>query len=385
MTVLSESFVLTAGGPWHRLISRLGLTRSVGKRIALVWLLTWPPLIILLTLQGLYSMSAIWTAFANDIALHVRFLFAVPLLMLAEVVVDHAARVTIGQFDRSGMITPDDQPRFDSAIRRAIRMRDSMIGELVVLALAYTSILISRQPPPAAAAWIKPGGAFSAAGWWYVLVSIPIFQFLLYRWLWKYLIWAVLMRRISRLDLRLAPAHPDRVGGLAFVSVGQTVFALIVLAASAVLAGIIGNVMIHGGAALASYKIQVVMYAALMLVIFLMPLMFFTIRLTRLKLTGLRQYGALGSQYAQGFQDKWITSATPPGEPLLGTSDIQALADLNTSYWVVRDTKMTLVTLTVALAYITAVLLPMLPLLLLEIPADVLARAILRALRGILG
>ena len=58
----------------------------------------------------------------------------------------------------------------------------------------------------------------SLAGWWHALVSVPIFQFLLVRWYFRMFIWARFLWQVSRIELRLVPTHPDRVGGLGFLA-----------------------------------------------------------------------------------------------------------------------------------------------------------------------
>ena len=54
-------------------------------------------------------------------------------------------------------------------------------------------------------------------------MSLPIFQFLLCRWYFRLFIWARFLWQVSRIDLSLVPTHPDRVGGLGFLS--DTVYA----------------------------------------------------------------------------------------------------------------------------------------------------------------
>ena len=63
---------------------------------------------------------------------------------------------------------------------------------------------------------------FTAAGGWYLLISGPMFQIILFLWFWRFLIWAAFLFRISRLSLRPRPTDPDLVGGLGYlVPVGQ--------------------------------------------------------------------------------------------------------------------------------------------------------------------
>jgi hypothetical protein len=70
---------------------------------------------------------------------------------------------------------------------------------------------------------------------------VPFFQFLLLRWYVRLFIWLLFLWRISRFDLRLLAAHPDRAGGMGFLGVGSYAIAPILFAQGAVLAGLIAN------------------------------------------------------------------------------------------------------------------------------------------------
>src|SRR5207249_5917858 len=79
------------------------------------------------------------------------------------------------------------------------------------------------------------------AGWWYLHVSIPMFQFLLYRWYFRLFVWFLFLRRVSRLPLRLTPTHPDRAGGIGFVGTAAYAFGPVILAQSVVLSAAVGS------------------------------------------------------------------------------------------------------------------------------------------------
>jgi hypothetical protein len=68
------------------------------------------------------------------------------------------------------------------------------------------------------------------------------------------------------------------------------------------------------------------------------------------------------AQYTQAFGRKWIHGEQATDEPMLGSGDMQLLADLATSYEIVQETRMVPfgMKLPIQLAIITA--LPLLPL-----------------------
>ncbi len=67
---------------------------------------------------------------------------------------------------------------------------------------------------------------------WYWFVCLPLFRFLIVRWAWRLAFWWVLLRRFGRMDIELAPAHPDGVGGLGYLEIVHTRFAPLALAIS---------------------------------------------------------------------------------------------------------------------------------------------------------
>jgi hypothetical protein len=66
------------------------------------------------------------------------------------------------------------------------------------------------------------------------------------------------------------------------------------------------------------------------------PLTMFSPQLARAKRKGLADYGLLASRYVERFEKKWVGNESQYDE-LLGTGDIQSLADLGNSYAVVSE------------------------------------------------
>jgi hypothetical protein len=96
---------------------------------------------------------------------------------------------------------------------------------------------------------------------------------------------------------------------------------------------------------------------------------------------GLAEYGDLGSIYAAGFDAKWIRGGAPRSD-LLGTSDLQSLADLANSVRVVEDMQLSPVTRDLVVQIALACVIPMIPLLLFEFPLHEIVSRILEKLIG---
>jgi hypothetical protein len=175
------------------------------------------------------------------------------------------------------------------------------------------------------------------AGWWMVLVSMPVFLFLFLRWWFRLLIWTRFLWQVSRLNLDLEAAHPDGMAGLRFVTVTEHAYRPFLLALGAVLSGMMANRILYTGATLIEFKVEIVGIVILVLFAVLGPLLVFTPNLRKARRRGIAEYGALGQRYAREFRQKWIGDGVAADEPLLGSADIQSLADLHNAYLVVEE------------------------------------------------
>ena len=71
-----------------------------------------------------------------DPVIYSRFLFVVPLLELAQVVVETSLGVQMRQFLKSGLVPEEERPEFLEAQAAVIRLRGSVVAEVVIAVLA---------------------------------------------------------------------------------------------------------------------------------------------------------------------------------------------------------------------------------------------------------
>jgi hypothetical protein len=341
----------------------------VRQRIIVISLLAWLPLLVLSALDGQALGGRVAVPFLLDVDVHVRFLVGLPLLILAELVVHQRMRFVVQQFQERQVIPESARARFNAAIASALRLRNSVLAEVLLIALVYGVgvLIVWRQYGAlAAATWYATpavgGSTLSLAGMWFGYVSVPLFQFLLCRWYFRLGIWARFLWQVSRIELRLVPTHPDRVGGLGFLS--NTVYAFIPLAVAhgAMLAGMIANRIFYLGATLLDFKVEIVVMLLFLLGVVLGPLLVFAPQLAEAKRTGNREYGTLAQRYVRAFDAKWLRGDAPAEEPLVGSADIQSLADLANSFEVVRTMRLAPVTKEAILQLVVATLVPVAPL-----------------------
>jgi hypothetical protein len=377
VTSSAAGFSLVAGGPAHWLEKRLGLvgpeSLHVARRALLSMVLTWGVLLVLSAVQGLAVGSSVRVPFLYDFAAYARFLVAIPMLILAEGLIAREISAVAAHFYRSGLISESDRPKYEAALERAEQMRDSTLAEAVILVLACLSgILVLDVFPLNFSTWRSivsaSGHTRTLAGWWYLVVGVVLFEFLLWRWLWRLAIWYGFLWRMSRLDLRLIATHPDRAAGLGFVGDAQRFFWIIVSAFAFTAAGILGDEIVYGGVPLVSFQFAIGGYVVLVLVVFLLPLTMFGGQMSRAKIESMREYSAFAVLHNRLFDEKWVRGGHAKGEVPLGAPEISSLADLAGASDVLYRMRPVPFDPRDALALALAALIPMTPLALTMFP-----------------
>ena len=218
------------------------------------------------------------------------------------------------------------------------------------------------------------GSMLSLAGTWFGYVSVPFFQFLLLRWYYRLIIWMRFLWQVSRIELRLVPTHPDRLGGLGFLAATANAFTLLAAAHGMLLAGSIANQIFYLGAKLTDFKIEIATVVVFILCLALGPLLVFAPQLLQAKLKGNREYGTLAQRYVREFDAKWLRGGAPADEPLMGSSDLQSLADIGGSLERVQTMSVLIVTKGAVVQLAIATLAPLVPLALTMMPLEELLK-----------
>jgi hypothetical protein len=343
-------FSLVLGGPLFQLCRRTHLSGDglelLLRRVAISALYAWLPLLFLSMLGGHALRGSLKIPFLYDVEAHVRFLVALPVLIIAELVVHNRVSPLVRRFVERRIVVTEDLPRFRAAVNSALRIRNSFAVEGTLLILVYSLGLwmwrsqVALGDPTWYATPAEKHLHLTAAGYWYVFVSIPMVQFLLLRWYMRLAIWFRLLWQISRLNLHLIAAHPDRAGGIAFLGTSSYAFSPILFAEGALLLGLIASRVLYEGRALLSFKMEAAGFVAFFVLAILGPLMMFTRRLERTKRRGSAEYGLLANRYLCRFEEKWISGGASETNALLGSADIQSLADMGNAYSMVRQMRL---------------------------------------------
>jgi hypothetical protein len=378
-----EDFSLL-GGPLHRLGIRVGLVRNGTNTVPLglaLGVFLWTVLVALAAIEGitarLFSVSVI--------AGHIRFLVVIPLFFVCEAWVDPLMTGFVGGMVRKQIVTKSAVPALSAEIAHATRWKDSWFAEVLCLLAGILMSLTAQSLHLAGATAVndpfRAGTDLTMADVWYWIVCLTVFRFLLLRWLWRLCHWAYFLWRITKLELHLVPTNPDGAGGLGSLEVVHTCFSPLVLALSAIQSASFAEEISLGSMTFEAIYPSLVLTVFVDAVLFVGPLFLFSPSLWACKIKGLGDYGALASHYVNSFDIKWLRTADP-GEPLLGTADLQSLADLSNSVNVVRNMRLAPVSGKLWAQILIAALLPMLPLLLLKYPIAALAEKFITRLSG---
>jgi hypothetical protein len=151
-------------------------------------------------------------------------------------------------------------------------------------------------------------------------------------------------------------------------------------ALSSVVSASIASRILFGGATLERVEFMYVALIVFALIVFAGPLMVFAPKLFRLKQDGLLRYGTLASQYTQEFDSKWASGLNTAEEQLLGTADIQSLADLGNSYELVRKMRGLPIELSDFISIALPGVIPALPLAATVMPVGEIVKGLFRLL-----
>jgi hypothetical protein len=382
-----QDFSLVLGGPLYQLYLRTRLAQPplqlLIRRVLTVSGICWLPLLVLAAVEG-HVMGGVAVPFLRDPEVHIRFLIALPLLIGTEVYAHQRMRLIIRQFLDRGIIASQDQARFEQIVASELRLRNSVMAEMVLLVLVFTiGYWIWRQSLTLTVpTWYQvnygAGLRLTAAGWFYAFISLSTFRFILLRWYFRLFVWYRFLWQVKAMPLHFNLYHPDRTGGLGFLSDSTLALAPVFVAQTAVVAGNIWNNILYEGARLQGFRLEIagmLVFAVLALVV---PLGFFAVQLEGARRLAKREFGILASHYVDDFRRKWIEGGVRGGEPLLGTPDIQSLADLANSFAVVSQIRLVPISKEILVRLILVMAVPLLPLTLTMIPLEEVVRKLFK-------
>jgi hypothetical protein len=363
--------------PFFRLQRAAGLAPphdlGVRRRALFLALLCWLPIVVAAGFAGRAFGGETAEPLVLHFAIHSRCLIAIPLFIIGE---SGLLRLDllIRHFVVSGLIGESSLPKFRAALKSADRLLNAWWIFVILVAIVAVSVIypVHQFERLHEASWAIEREADRVrlifAGWWYLLVLRSIFSLLIGLWIWRILVFAILLHRISKLDLDLAPVHPDQVGGLGFLKLAPLVFVPFVLGISFVLASHFAHSVLYHGVSVDSLRLPITLYLVVVLGLCLSPLLVLTGKLLRLRRKALLDYGALAGRHGRLVDRRWIRGETIRDDALLNAPELGPVADVRTMHESASNIQLVPIGKQTFLILTAAAIAPMVPVLLIEIP-----------------
>lgn len=383
--ILRSDPSIVRGGPFYRAQLATGIIREGEwnhvKRLVIAVVVTWLPLVLITALfnrQGLVSLLTSYRVYS-------RLLIAVPVLLIGQQIMESRFRMIVQAIIDARLLSGEDLQRMDSIIASLMRLRDSLVPEAMVVVLLIVHTVVAARSEVDALPWLAyatPTGIhLTAAGWYAIVVSSTIFQFLLGLSLWKWLLWTVFAFRLSRLNLNLIVTHPDGNGGLGFLTFAIAAFTPISFAATAAIGASWRHDVLSHGAKLMSFRLDAVALLILVVVIALGPLAFFVPKLAALRRHGMLDYGVLGQIQSNDFDTKWVRQRAGHEGEFLYAPESSALTDYGSSYDKISKLKPFPADRGALIGLAISIALPLLPVVLAVVPLIDVVEGLLKAMR----
>jgi hypothetical protein len=361
--------------PLLRLQRMLRLAPAEGfgplRRTLLLVAVTWLPIIVWAAASGYLPLSKWQDSITGHLGVHVRCLLAIPLFIFSEPIANRVIQLIVGNFVPSGLVHPDDRGKFTAVLRSVERWRDSKLVWGGILALVTVIVLTVKQQVLADTdlqSWTHGAVSMDFGGRWAFYVVRPIFFLLALVWLWRLTVTGILFRKLSRLDLRLVPSHPDMVGGLGFIKLHSSAFSLVVLALSSVACAGVAHQMLAHGARFEQFQIALITLAVLLAAVFALPLGSFSSKLRHVSTRARFQYGNLTARYLLGLHERWVEGHAVAKDPIHEAPEIGPAADVATLYAMGTKMRMAPVGQIQAFALLLPAAAPVVAVLALEVP-----------------
>jgi hypothetical protein len=375
---------LVRGGLFHRVLQLVGLDpnrRNLGRRVLALIAVGWLPLLLITALSNWEGLPSLFA----DYRVYSRVFVAIPVLLLGEQIMESRFREVFANLRHADLLETPDLAYMGCVTATLVRLRDSFLPELVILMLSFVRTFTAYKGLVDATPWLGQGtGAdfhLTAAGWYSIVVTVTLEEFLFGLGLWRWLLWTLFAFKLSTRKLKLVPTHPDEQGGLGFLGHTSLAFAPLAFAVTLVIGTNWRQEILHHGAHLTNFKLPAIAFIVIVALVAFVPLLFFVPRLAALRHEGIIEYGLLGQRISTDFHAKWILRGAGDGPEFLREHDSSAINSLGQEYK--RIDKLTpfpadrVAVLTLA----AAVAIPALPTLLAEIPLAVVFKVLFTALR----
>ncbi len=359
-----SQFRFGEGGLLRRLETACRLTQPWAQVLTAICL-TWLPIVVF----GTYSevVLGVPEPIVHDVAVHVRLLVATPIFLVLDYLFPLICRTALAQVSRQSFIREEDRDRFDAMWRKVARVADAWLPEVLIV-LGCLAIGVGVVVNYINVRGVPEDQQLTPARFWYAMTDLPLFQFLLWRSVWRWILWSRILIGLAFFRLDLVPTHPDRRGGIAFLrkpSIGYC--ATLLFAISCVVVAEWGE-RFAGGNTLGSFQPLFMLFGVVGALVAFGPLLFYVPLLFRARYAGILETSSFATQFARLFRARRLELR---GRELMTSRDVQGLTAMNASYQeTVEGMKLYLFYKKDIVILLAATLLPILPLALVNVPLE---------------
>lgn len=327
-------------------LADLILSNNIGtsKRLLILFGLAWLPLVVLTLIDGTFISSDITMPFIKDVVPFVKTLIVIPLLVMTDNLIEPMMARVLSYLRTSGIVTESDQDNLRTAAEKMATMINLKRVEFILIALVLAVSWFTQKDYSDmwhhmnVTSWAlhQENGTVdeTMAGLWFLLISSPLVSFLVYRWVWRFIVWSIFLFRVSRFNLKLYPSHTDHAAGLAVIGQNQILFGILFLVMASILSAELADNIIYEGDKLVDLKMTILVFIIICVAVITGPLLFFTKKLLDLKHRALVEYSALQQQISGDFHKAWIDDKS---KGLVDSMHPSAMADYSAVFEVVSD------------------------------------------------
>ena len=342
-------------------------------RILIMSGVAWLPLVVLTFIEGTLFATDITIPFIKDVTPYVRALIAIPLLVMADNIIEPMMARTVNYLQTSGIVPESEKQDLSSATDKMAHLMNSKYVQVILVALVIVVSWLLKTDyndmwtNKGVSSWVfhLENGVVekSYAGTWFLLVTTPLVSFLLYRWLWRFIVWSIFLYRVSRLKLELYASHTDLSGGLGLLGQGQSMFCILFFIIATLLSSELAGNILYEGDMLAGAKQVLVVFIIISVTLILMPLLSFAKKLFILKREALVEYGALQHRISSDFHEHWIKNKS---DAMVDSMQPSAMADYSAVYEIISNMRIVPLNPKTIIVLAVVLLIPFLPLTLTQ-------------------
>ncbi|MGB5279587.1 MAG: hypothetical protein WBO73_12670 [Gammaproteobacteria bacterium] len=346
---------------------------NTATRILILTGIAWLPLAVLTLIDGTFITTDIAMPFVKDVVPFVRMLIVIPLLIVADNVIEPMMLKTLDYLRSSGIVPVAEQENFDKALSKMAYLLNAKWMQMLLVLLAilvswvlqadYVDMWTERGVTSWALHWEGDKVDETLAGQWFLLVSSPLVSFLLYRWIWRFIVWSMLLFIVSRMKLDLYASHTDLAGGLGIVGYGQSLFVIVFIVMASLISSDLASDILYEGGKLIDTRLIVLVFIIASVIVIAAPLFFFTDKLISLKRKALADYGALQQQISRDFHHHWVDNKA---QDLVDSMQPSAMADYSAVYEIASNMRVVPLNPKTIIVLAAVLLVPFLPLALTE-------------------